>query len=275
MSELVYDIGMHDGEDSRFYLLKGFRVVAVEADSELCQAAEESFREFTTTGQLSIVNRAIAPERGSVIFYRSERSGWGTVVRQWHADNAALGVQSEPIEVEAITLADLVRSNGDAFYMKVDIEGMDRTALQSLLTTDIRPRYLSMETSFARNPSFAAVKADFEVLAALGYDRFKIIDQRTVPKQTPPNPPLVGKYAPFRFTHEGSGLFGEETPGDWLTLDQALAAFRHLIRMKWIQVLLYRRLRFYLYYAAIIHRLTGRYPHLGWYDIHAKHSTVD
>ena len=41
MSDLIYDIGMHEGEDSEFYLLKGFRVVAVEADPDLCQAAAE------------------------------------------------------------------------------------------------------------------------------------------------------------------------------------------------------------------------------------------
>jgi hypothetical protein len=39
MTELIYDIGMHEGEDSKFYLLKGFRVVAVEADCALCEGA--------------------------------------------------------------------------------------------------------------------------------------------------------------------------------------------------------------------------------------------
>jgi FkbM family methyltransferase len=275
MSDLIYDIGMHEGEDSKFYLLKGFRVVAVEADCELCEAAAERLRQFTATGQLTIVNLAIAPERGPATFYRSALSGWGTVVDQWRKDNAARGVASEAIEVEAITLADLVRRNGDAFYMKIDIEGMDRTALESLVTSASRPRYLSMETSFSRNPTFAAVTADFKILAKLGYDRFKIVDQRAVPEQTPPAPPSAGRYVPYRFLNGESGLFGEEAPGDWLTLDGALAAFRRLIRSKWIQVLLYRKLRLYLFYCAIIHRLSGRYPNLGWYDIHAKHSTVE
>lgn len=274
MTDLIYDIGMHEGEDSKFYLLKGFRVVAVEADPALCEAAAERLRQFTATGQLTIVNRAIAPGRGPVTFYRSARSGWGTVVEQWRRDNAVFGASSEAIEVEGITLADLVRTNGDAFYMKIDIEGMDRTAVESLVTSASRPRYLSMETSFARNPTFAAVKADFESLTGLGYDRFKIVDQRAVPEQIPPAPPSMGRYVPYRFLNGESGLFGEEAPGDWLTLDGALASFRRLMRGKWIQLLLYRRLRLYLFYSAIIHRLSGRYPNLGWYDIHAKHSTA-
>ena len=33
---LIFDIGCHLGEDSEFYLRKGFKVVAVEANPELC-----------------------------------------------------------------------------------------------------------------------------------------------------------------------------------------------------------------------------------------------
>ena len=275
MTDLIYDIGMHQGEDSKFYLLKGFRVVAVEADPDLCAAAEERLRDYTATGQLTIVNRAIAPASGPVTFYRSERSGWSTVVDEMDKSNAARGVRSKAMSVEAITLGDLVGRYGDAFYMKLDIEGMDRAALASLAESTIRPRYLSIETSFSREPTFAAAKADFDALAKLGYDRFKIVDQRVVHKQVPPDPPATGRYVPYRFVDGESGLFGEETSGRWLTTNQALMAFRRMIWSKWIQVLLYRRMRLYLYYNAIIYRLSGRYPNLGWYDIHAKHSTVE
>jgi len=274
MTDLVYDIGMHEGEDSKFYLLKGFRVVAVEADPLLCEIAADRLREFTETGQLIIVNRAIAAEPGQIVFYRSALSGWGTVDRNQNADNEARGVGSEPVTVEGVTLAELVGQHGEPWYMKIDIESMDRTAVQSLGTIALRPRYISMETSFARNPTFAAAQGDLEALASLGYDRFKIVDQQRVPQQVPPNPPAVGKYVPYRFVDGESGLFGDEAPGDWLTIDQALAFFRHLMRKKWLALRLHPRLRLYLLYCSIIRRLTGRYPSLGWYDIHARHSTV-
>jgi hypothetical protein len=210
-----------------------------------------------------------------VTFYRSEQSGWGTIVRNWAEDAAALGVPSTTTRVEAITLTDLTAEYGDAFYMKLDIEGMDRAAVETLATTAVRPRFISMETSFARNPSFDAVNADFEILTELGYDRFKIVDQTMVPDQKPPNPPAAGRYVPYRFDRGESGLFGEETPGDWLMKEQALAVFRRIFRKKWLQVRLYRKRRLYLYYCAIMYHLTGRHPILGWYDIHAKHSTVE
>jgi FkbM family methyltransferase len=274
MMELIYDIGMHDGADSDFYLRKGFRVVAVEADPKVCLATAEQFPRFLETGQLTIVNRAIAPTRGAVTFYRSQTPGWGTIVDECDADNAARGVSSEPITVKGITLADLVGEYGNAFYMKLDIEGMDRRALESLAATSVRPLYVSMETSFSRKPSFDAVEKDFELLARLGYNRFKIINQVQLVNQMPPDPPLAGRYVPMRFTHDSSGLFGEETPGQWLSMEGALAQFRRLARRKWLKVRLYRNMRYYLLYCKIMFRLTGRHPNLGWYDIHAKHSSV-
>ena len=33
--DLIYDVGMHKGEDTEFYLRKGFRVIAIEADPDL------------------------------------------------------------------------------------------------------------------------------------------------------------------------------------------------------------------------------------------------
>jgi FkbM family methyltransferase len=275
LADLIYDIGMHDGDDSAFYLRKGFKVVAVEADPEICRSTAEKLRDFIDAGQLTIVNRAIATRRGPVTFYRSAKSGWGTIVGEWEALNAARGVSSQQVAVEGITLADLVSEHGAAFYMKVDIEGMDHKAIESLASISVRPNYLSMETRFARDPTFAAVEGDFELLARLGYDRFKIIDQTKVADQIPPNPPLVGAYVPVPFVNgEGSGLFGEESPGPWLTRERALAEFARLIHRKWLQVRLYRNMRNYLLYCKIMFRLTGRYPNLGWYDIHAKHSNV-
>ena len=40
--DLIFDIGMHKGEDAEFYLRKGFRVVAFEADADLVQALQIS-----------------------------------------------------------------------------------------------------------------------------------------------------------------------------------------------------------------------------------------
>ena len=52
MSALVYDIGLHDGTDTGHYLREGSRVVALDANPEMCAAAEANFRDYIRTGQL-------------------------------------------------------------------------------------------------------------------------------------------------------------------------------------------------------------------------------
>ena len=274
MKDLIYDVGMHDGADSEFYLRKGFRVVSVEADPDLCASAAERLADFVTEGRLTIVNRAIAPTSGPRTFYRASLSDWSTIVPEWRSDVATRGVAFDAIVVEGITLADLVAQYGDAFYMKLDIEGMDRAALESLATTDVRPDYVSMETTFSRAVDFDEAKADFGTLARLGYDRFKIIDQYSVPSQEPPFQPRAGAYVDHEFTSGTSGLFGEETPGDWLPLDAAFRGFKRRLRPKWLQKRLYPMPRIYSYYCSAMSRLTGKEPNLGWFDIHARHSSV-
>jgi FkbM family methyltransferase len=275
MSDLIYDVGMHDGKDSAFYLAKGFRVVAIEADPDLCHAAEQRFRPFIDSGQLTIVNRAIAPKARPVTFHRSSTSGWGTIVEDWHRYNVAHGVAGETVVVDGTTLAELIDDHGEPVYLKVDIEGMDRIALESLAATTVRPRYVSIETSFDRSPTMASIRSEFDTLVGLGYDRFKIVDQDKVSEQVPPSPARMGKYVPYEFTGSASGLFGEEAPGEWLSADAALRWFQRMCRKNWLTLLFYRRPRLYRYYFGVASRLGGASTNLGWYDIHAKHSSVE
>ena len=51
----------------------------------------------------------------------------------------------------------------------------------------------------------------------MGYTRFKIIDQKAVIYQQPPKPAREGVYVDYQFEFDASGLFGEETPGPWLS----------------------------------------------------------
>ena len=41
--DLIYDLGLHTGQDTEFYLKKGFNVVAIEANPLLVTEAEARF----------------------------------------------------------------------------------------------------------------------------------------------------------------------------------------------------------------------------------------
>jgi len=72
---LIYDVGLHRGEDTDFYLKKGFDVVALEANPELIAQCKLRFQDAIAHGRLRIIEGAIAPTSAGekVTFYRNPR----------------------------------------------------------------------------------------------------------------------------------------------------------------------------------------------------------
>jgi FkbM family methyltransferase len=274
VAPLIYDIGLHKGEDSEFYLKKGFRVVGVDADPDHCEYARARLAKFVESGQLEVVNVAITDQAGTVTFFRSAKSDWGTVVEEWDADNRDRGYESEPLTVGSITLADLVRDHGAPYFIKIDIEGMDDAALASLAGSPSLPKFISIEMPFPRDSSFRRAKSRIAALTRLGYDAFKIVPQHHVDKQVPPRPPLEGDYVDFRFEFGSSGLFGEEAPGDWIPANTVLRRIWLTMIRHFPEGFLYTRRRLHGAYVGLRERLTGR-PESGyWYDIHARRAAA-
>src|ERR1700737_2218968 len=66
---LVFDIGMHNGDDTAYYLSLGHQVVAVEANPALCDHARSRFRDEIAAGCLVIEQMAIATAVGEARFF--------------------------------------------------------------------------------------------------------------------------------------------------------------------------------------------------------------
>ena len=78
-SDLVIDVGTHNGQDSDFYLKLGYRVVAIEANPALVEKLQERFSEEIAQGRMTLVNKAISEQPGQITFYVNRRlSEWGT-----------------------------------------------------------------------------------------------------------------------------------------------------------------------------------------------------
>src|SRR5438445_326710 len=100
--DLIFDVGMHVGRDSEFYLRKGYRVVAVEANPDLCRLAEDRLREHVTARRLIIINEAIAQYDGYVTLHLNEQEGeWSTIDPVWAERNLRLGTRSHELTVKA------------------------------------------------------------------------------------------------------------------------------------------------------------------------------
>ena len=79
VTNLIYDLGSHNGQDSEFYLKKGFTVVAVEANPARMRRLETAFSREIAEGRYVLVEKAVGERFGKVTFFlNTERSIWGT-----------------------------------------------------------------------------------------------------------------------------------------------------------------------------------------------------
>lgn len=276
-SHLVYDVGMHKGEDTDYYLKKGFRVISFEADPDLIQFCKQRFKKEIETQQLIIEEGAIIDSdsvqstNGKVSFFKNEDiSVWGTVLGNWAERNASLGATSTKIEVSVVDFKECLQKYGIPYYLKIDIEGMDTVCLKALRSFQFKPSYISIESE---KVSFSKLQDEMDLLVQLGFDQFQAINQAKISTQKEPSPAKEGNYASYSFLEGSTGLFGLDLPKNWKNTQQILEKYKTIFNR-------YKRFGddskmsknpFGKLILRILHRLF-KIP--GWYDTHAKHSSV-
>jgi len=217
--DLIFDVGANNGNDTAFYLAKGFRVVAVEADPKHVTALQERFSLEIANHRLIVVPLGIAEQRTTMRFYRNPRNThWSSFFEDWAKRD---GEPCEELEIDCIPLSDLIYQHGVPYYLKIDIEGSDLAALKSLHGLRILPHYISIEERGDES---------LTCLYDLGYVRFKLVDQSKHHLIRLPSKPLEGQYVNWRFDDESSGPFGEETPGTWMSYEDTLKLYRETLR---------------------------------------------
>lgn len=279
--KVVFDVGMHKGEDTDFYLKKGFHVVAFEANPELVKFCSEKFANEIEEGRLIIVEGAIIdPEFDTditnphILFYRNiTMSVWGTIDSNWAKRNEKKGTENEIVEVLKVDFKKCLETYGIPYYLKIDIEGMDRVCLKSLLHFQQKPDYISIESE---KVSFESLKEEFDLFIRNGYDAFKIINQQNISIQKEPTNSEEGVYINYHFNAGATGLFGKDLPNDWVDYKTALKKYKLIfwgyklfgdngkITNKTLRKIAFR----------ILSAFTKQ-PVPGWYDTHAKHSSVE
>jgi FkbM family methyltransferase len=274
--DLVFDIGLHNGDDAAYYLDLGYDVVGVDANPLLTAQCTLRFENEIRQGRVRIINAGVLKKPGEFIFYRNLRDdGWSSFVPQ----KGKKGGEWEELKIPCVTTGQLIAEYGKPFFMKVDIEGADFDTLRSI-TPATAPAYVSLELNCA-DPIL-------EKLVELGYSAFKFVNGETywptrpifdhqigsrflrkvgrlapfvrngisrLPQRLRPNseydPP--SKYSPggYPFGPHSSGPFGEQAAGSWLTPTAALRWFGELKSD-------YRR-------AAAESSI--------WWDVHGRHSS--
>jgi FkbM family methyltransferase len=266
-SDLIFDVGMHLGEDTDFYLHKGFRVVAFEARTDFVRRCAARFSGAMSSGALTIVEGAVAPGSAATVpFYvNTAKTDWGTLNLEWVARNERRGAPSRVVEVKRIDIADHFRKHGIPYYLKVDIEGSDTALVTALKEFGDRPQFISIETDINR---FDQVVWEIELLQSLGYRKFKPVQQEGIVGTRLVSLDRDGVPFEYVFQSGASGPFGDDLPGEWLDFDECCRAYRGIFRQ-------YRavghlsplyRLRWY----RVLDRLQHYIGVAGWHDLHAS-----
>ena len=242
MANLIFDVGMNNGDDTAYYLHRGYRVVAVEADPKLCDRARERFQHEIGSGRLSVENVGIAREEGNLQFWISSKSVWSSFDRE----NATKGrATATPLIIHTLPFSALIEKYGKPYYVKVDIEGHDFMCLEQL-TTETAPTFVSIEMSYTGGDE--AISR----LLELGYDAFKVVRQNDFFPMTRSDldreMKIRKRYAMFgpygqhlrrltrrqlklgdwRFRFGSSGPISSELSGTWLSPEEARSVWQRL-----------------------------------------------
>jgi FkbM family methyltransferase len=204
-NNLIFDLGFHKGEDTTYYLSLGYDVIAVEANSYLCEIAQRQFKEEMASGRLILYNRALSNLSDEKIeFYiNQERTEVSSLYQEIaEQDNT----ESIKVEVDSITLYQLIAEHGTPYYIKCDVEGMDSEVARQL--RDIKPpKCISFELNKMEYDGI------FTYLKLSGYKKFKLINQ-------------------IRNKQHCSGNFGELLDGEWLSYSEALNRYMKYRELK-------------------------------------------
>lgn len=272
--KLIYDVGLHNGDDTEGYLKKGFKVISIEADPILAQKAQKKFHEYISKDRLKILNIGVAPEEGEFDFYINEEKS------EWNSFDLSIasrdGLPWHAIKVKALPFEKIIAQHGIPYYLKVDIEGHDYLCIRGVNKDDL-PKYMSVEVN--------DISLIYD-LANKGFTRFKMIFQYNLAHlDLPPNKffkrwlwayklrqwdsfsikvfrklggsgfiTWIDKLAKPGYSKKykkgSSGSFGEDVGGEWYDLEKTIAIYN--------------------YYYNLFHHLPNKKDYGFWVDVHAS-----
>lgn len=115
--DVIYHVGMHDGDDTAYYLSLGYRVVAIEADPTLVQNDRRRFADEISVGRLNILDVGVAEEDGEREFWINEKkSVWNSFNKHVSAQNNS---PHHSIRVRCRPFGNILREYGMLIYLKV------------------------------------------------------------------------------------------------------------------------------------------------------------
>ena len=272
--DLIFDIGCNNGDDTDFYLKKGFRVVAMDADQSLCEQVSKRFAADIASGRCEVIFGAAGEKTGDIIdFYICDRPDWNTCDPAFVERNEKAGATFRSVSVPTINVAELMETRGTPYYLKIDIEGADAVPLRTLVGRAVIPTYVSIEIA---QHDLSEGLEQIRLIASLGYTQFNFFNQGMRRSLKAPSPAREGRYVPFDGGAVTTGLFGKELGGRWMDLSAAEERFAGIHN----RYALFRENNLYSkdgnFGGTLLSKVHNRFRRhvlgdpVAWYELHAR-----
>jgi FkbM family methyltransferase len=236
---LVFDVGMNNGDDTAYYLFQGYEVIAVEAAPGLVHVAEVRFRDEIRSGQLTILNVAIADRAGEQDFWICvDEPEWNSLNRSVAQRNCSTHYR---IKVASVCFREILAKYNKPYYIKIDIEGSDSLCLRDMDEAN-QPIFISAESECGGDSIALDEKeylATIHLMRDRGYSRFKLVNQNdlipvtrstlqcalTDPEYRCRVRAEIARRTRWFFPSGSSGPFGNDIPGNWMDFSEAVDVY--------------------------------------------------
>jgi FkbM family methyltransferase len=202
---LIYDIGFNNGDDTAYYLFRGYNVIGIDANPFLIAEGVRRFSKEIREGRLILLNYGMSNKVGVATLFIN------TLCDQWSSITGDMGkrndVNAYPVKVACVDVPYLFALFGVPFYMKVDVEGGDADVISSMNPQSEVPMYISVESHEERC---------LDELLRLGYNTFKFINQQGIARQN---------YFNWEFSCNSSGRLAWEAEEPWITGDEIRSSY--------------------------------------------------
>src|SRR6187399_1860552 len=105
LSDVIYDVGLFDGEDTSYYLSRGYNVVAVDANPLMVEKAKVRFAKEIAAKRLILLNVGISSEMGTETFWISDVPEWSSFDR---AIASRDGTSHRPVPISVVPFSKLL-----------------------------------------------------------------------------------------------------------------------------------------------------------------------
>ena len=172
--DLVFDLGANVGNRTSVFLDIGAKVIAVEPNPKLVKILKKKFKKTI------IVDKAIGAEKGKVTLYLNESTVLSTTSKEWievakesNKFGELASKFNDEVEVEQITIKELLKEYGVPKFIKIDTEGTELGIIRQLDNNEIGCISFEFHEFKMEEPKRKS-KEIIKHLNSIGYDSFNI-----------------------------------------------------------------------------------------------------